>query len=264
VRFRGIPVGEVLRIEGVYYPETGNMIPRLTMELHPQTMENAVLEEGEYTILPVLLERGMRASLKSASLLTGQLYVALDFHPNIPERYLGSGDEAYPELPTIDSGFDEALAKLSELPIEEVIMRVGGAFTAAEELLRNPHIDQILAALPALVADADTTVVDLNHYINRDLANATQEASGTLAMARTSLQSLTQAINEQTLVQVNSTLKELEGTLQQVHARLDANDPLMYELIATLNEIGSAARSIRDLADALEEHPESLVRGKTQ
>jgi paraquat-inducible protein B len=59
-------------------------------------------------------------------------------------------------------------------------------------------------------------------------------------------------------------LKELEGTLQQVHARLDANDPLMYELIATLNEIGSAARSIRDLADALEEHPESLVRGKTQ
>jgi paraquat-inducible protein B len=264
VRFRGIPIGEVLEIDGVYNPETGDMTPRLTLEFHPENMENAIVEEGEYTLLPLLLKHGMRASLKSASLLTGQLYVALDFHRNVPERYLGSGDEAYPELPTIDSGFDEALAKLSELPIEEVILRVGGAFEAAEELLRNPHIDEILAALPALVTDADKTVIDLSNFINRDLADATLEASGTLAEARTSLQSLTQAINEQTLVQVDSTLKELEGTLQLVHKRLEENDPLMYELLTALHEIGSAARSIRNLADAIEEHPESLVRGKTE
>jgi len=264
VRFRGIPIGEVLEIDGVYDPATGDMTPRLTLEFHPENMENAIVEEGKYTLLPLLLEHGMRASLKSASLLTGQLYVALDFHPNIPERYLGSGDEAYPELPTIDSGFDEALAKLSELPIEEVILRVGGAFAAAEELLRNPHFDEILAALPALVADVDTTVIDLRHFINSDLAGATQAASGTLAVARTSLQTLTRTINDESLVQVDSTLKELEATLQLLHTHMESNDPLMYELLAALHEIGSAARSVRDLADALEKHPESLVRGKKQ
>jgi paraquat-inducible protein B len=262
VRFRGIPVGEVRKIDGVYDPETGLMIPRLMMEFHPETLENAVVEEGEYTLLPLLLERGLRASLKSASLLTGQLYVALDFHPDIPERYLGTGSDEYPEMPTIDSGFDEALAKLSELPVEEMIVRVSNAFSAAEDLLRNPHIDEILAVLPTLLTDTDSTVVDLRQFINRDLTDAAQTASRTLAVARTSLQSLTQTINDETLVQVDSTLTELENTLQLVHTHLETNGPLMYELLAALNEISNAARSVRDLADALEEHPEALIRGK--
>jgi paraquat-inducible protein B len=264
VRFRGIPLGEVLEIEGVFDPQTGNMIPRVVLEIRPESMENAVLEDGEYTLLRLLLDRGVRASLKSASLLTGQLYVALDFHPNVPERYLGSGAEAYPEMPTIDSGFDEALAKLSELPIEEVILRVSSAFSAAEDLMRNPHIAELLAVLPKLVKDADTTVVDLRQFINRDLTDAAQNASQALVVVRKSMQSLSDSLNEETLVQVESTLIELESTLQLVSARLEANDPLMYELITSLQEIGDAARSVRDLADALEEHPESLLRGKTQ
>jgi len=264
MRFRGIPVGEVLKIDGVYDPETGNMIPRITLEFHPETMENAVVEEGEYTLLPFLLARGMRASLKSASLLTGQLYVALDFHPGTPERYLGSGNDAYPELPTIDSGLDQAIAKLSGLPIEELFVRLNGALSAAEDLLRNPHIDESLAVLPTLFTDADTTLVDLRRFINRDLTDATQNASRVLAVARTSLQSLTQTLSDETLVQVDATLAELENTLQLVRQHLEANDPLMYELLGSLHEIASAARSVRDLADALEEHPESLFRGKTQ
>jgi len=264
MRFRGIPVGEVLKIDGVYDPETGNMIPRVTLEFHPETMENAVVEEGEYTLLPFLLARGMRASLKSASLLTGQLYVALDFYPGTPERYLGSGIDAFPELPTIDSGLDQAIAKLSGLPIEELFVRMNGALSAAEDLLRNPHIDESLAVLPALFMDADSTLVDLRQYVNRDLTDATRNASRALAVARTSLQSLTQTIGDETLVQVDATLAELENTLQMVHQHLEANDPLMYELRGALHEIASAARSVRDLADALEEHPESLFRGKTQ
>lgn len=264
VRFRGIPLGEVLEIEGVFDPTTGNMIPRVIFEVHPESMENAVLEGGEYTLLRLLLDRGVRASLKSASLLTGQLYVALDFHPNTPERYLGSGDEAYPEMPTIDSGFDEALAKLSELPIEEVILRVSSAFSAAEDLLRSPDIAESLAVLPALLTGAGTTVVDLRNFINRDLTDAAQSASQALVVVQTSMQSLSDTLNEETFVQVESTLTELESTLKLLHEHMESNDPLMYELVTALHEIGDAARSVRDLADALEEHPESLIRGKTQ
>lgn len=264
VRFRGIPVGEVIDLDGVYDPDTGNVMPRLILEIRPERLENAVVEEGDYTLLPLLLQKGLRARLKSASLLTGQLYVALDFHPGTPERYFGTRDEKYPEMPTIDSGFDEALAKLSELPIEEVMLRVSDAFLAAEDLLRNPHIDEVLSELPTLLRDTDSTVVDLRRFINRDLTVATLNASEALVVAGTSLQSLTESINEETLVQVDSTLRELEDTLQLIHTRLEMNDPLMHELLSALDEIGNAARSVRDLADALEEHPESLVRGKTQ
>ncbi len=262
IRFRGIPVGEVLQIDGVYNPDTGNMIPRLTLEFHPETMENAYVEEGEYTLLPFLLERGMRASLKSASLLTGQLYVSLDFHPGTPERYLGSGIDDYPELPTIDSGLDQVIAKLTELPLEELFASLNGALAAAEDLLRHPRVEESLAALPTLLTDADMTVVDLRHLLNRELTTVAREASRTLVATRSAVQSLSTTITEESLVQVNSTLADFEETLQLLQDRLAANDPLMHELVAALREIGSAARSVRELADALEEHPESLVRGK--
>ena len=262
MRFRGIPVGEVLKIDGVYDPTTGNMIPRITLEFHPETMENAYVEEGEYTLLPFLLASGMRASLKSASLLTGQLYVSLDFHPGTPERYLGSGIDEYPELPTLDSGLDQVIAKLTELPIEELIAHLNGALAAAEDLLRHPRVEESLAALPILLTDVDLTVVDLKRFMNRDLVAVAGEASQTLVAARSALQSLSTAITEESLVQVNSTLTEFEETLQLLQERLDANEPLMHELTAALREIGDAARSVRDLADVLEEHPESLVRGK--
>ena len=280
IRFRGIPVGEVLRIDGIYDPETGNMIPRLTLEFRPETMENARVEEGEYTLLPLLLKSGMRASLKSASILTGQLYVALDFHPDKPERYLGSGIDAYPELPTIDSGLDEVITKFSELPIEEVVARMTSTLAAAEDLLRNPHLDESLAALPTLLTDADTFVVDLRQFMKSDVSNTMREASRTLESARKSMQTLTTTVNDETLVQLNSTLiefekmaqllekrisstlTEFEKTSQLVQKRLSKKDPLTVELIATLRQIKSAARAVSDLAEALERQPESLIRGK--
>jgi phospholipid/cholesterol/gamma-HCH transport system substrate-binding protein len=262
VRFRGIPVGQVLEIDGVYNPQTGRMIPRLTMEFHPEVLENAVVSEGEYSLLPFLLESGLRASLKSASLLTGQLYVSLDFRPGIPERYLGTGDDEYPEMPTVDSGFDKALEKISEIPVHELVANLSSAASAAEDLLRNPHINESLAALPGLLTEADATVVGVRRFISSDLTEATGEASETLVVARTSIQALAETINKDTLVKLDSTLVELESTLQLAHKHLESNDPLMHELLSALHEISNAARSIRSLADALEEHPEALIRGK--
>ena len=264
VRLRGIPIGEIIKIEGDFKPGTGDMIPRLTMEIYPEIMQNAVVEEGEYTLLPALLARGLRARLKSNSLLTGQLYLALDFYPGTEERYMGGGNDPYPEMPTIDSGLDQAIAKLSELPIHELVLRASSTLEAIEDLLRNPYIGQALAALPPLLEDADSTVVSLQQLMERDVVNTLGEANETLAVTRESLVTLTASVNEESLVKLNSTLAEFEATTVLLQERLDSKDPLTQELLGAIREIGAAARSVRDLADALEENPESLVRGKTQ
>ncbi len=262
VRFRGIPVGKVIHIDGIYNPKTGNMIPRLILEIHPETLRNVVINDADHTQFFLLIKNGMRAKLKSASLLTGQLYVALDFYPNTPVRRLGSDSEEYPEMPTIDSGLDQALAKLSELPIEEVLVRLGSTLAAVEELLKNPHVNEALAALPPLLRDADTGVVDLTQFVNHDLALMAQDASQTLASVRNSFEILSTKLTDESLVQINSTLIELENTLQLAQKRLSRDDPLTYELLSALREVGSAARSMRAFADYLEEHPESLIKGK--
>lgn len=264
VRFRGIPIGEVTQITGVYDPQTGDMIPRITIEFLPETLENAIVTEGEYTLFPLLLEHGMRATLKSASLLTGQLYVSLDFHPGTPIRKLGSTADAFPEMPTIDSGLDKVINRLSDLPIEDVMIRTASTLAAAEELLRNPEINKALAALAPLLVDMNATILDLRQFLNQDLKTISREVSQTLVTAQDSVETLTKLLTDETLVKVNTTLDELEKSLQVVQQRLSPDDPLSYELLSTVRELGSAARSMRDLADYLEQHPESLLRGKTK
>lgn len=262
VRFRGIPVGKVIHIDGIYNPETGNMIPRLILEIHPETLKNIVLNEEEYAPFILLVKNGMRAKLKSASLLTGQLYVALDFYPNTPVRRLGSNSEEYPEMPTIDSGLDQALAMISELPIEEILVRLASTLAAVEELLRNPHVNEALAALPPLLRDADTGVVDLTQFVNHDLPRVMQEASQTLASVRKSFETLSTKLTGEASVRINSILTELENTLKLAQKRLSTDDPLTYELITAVREVGKAARSMRAFVDYLEEHPEALIKGK--
>ncbi len=243
VKFRGIPVGEVVEIDGIYDPETGGVIPRLTLKFLPESLVNARVEEGEYTLLPSLLKYGLRASLKSQSILTGQLYVALDYHPDTPERRLGGNKDEYPELPSLDSGLDEMMAKLKDLPLEEVLVRAASALEAAEELLRNPKISESLDSLPPLLADADLAVIDLRKFVNDNLSIVASEATRTLMLA-------------------SENFVELEATLQLLQKRLDRDDPLTREIVRTLRELGSASRSVRELADFLEEHPEALLKGK--
>ncbi len=262
VRFRGIPVGEVKSIDGVYDPETGNMIPRVTLEFLPETLENAMVTEGEYTLFPALLSRGLRASLKSASILTGQLYVSMDFHPGEHARYLSTGSDDYPEMPTIDSGFDEALAKLSDLPIEEVLRRVATVLEAAELLLRDPNIALSLKSLAGLVHNADGGVSELRALIDTDVRSTINEAAMLFSTSRESAAELTRKLSDESLVQLDRTLAELEQTLALARSRLSPGDPITRELITALREIASAAKSTSDLADAIEENPEALLRGK--
>ncbi len=263
VKFKGIPVGEVLSIEGVYDSKTGLVLPRVTFEFRPETLTGAKVREGEYTLLPLLLQQGLRVSLKSQSILTGQLFVAMNFHPGTPERRLGNNSDEYPELPTLDSGLDDMIAKVQDLPIDEVMARVVSTLEAAEELLRNPDIGEALEELPALLRDTDLAIVDMQKFLNDNLTAGASEASKTLAVARDSLGTLTEQMTNETLVQIRQTLEELEVLLSLASQRLELSDPLMYELLTTLREVQGVTHSMRDLTDYLEEHPEALIRGKT-
>lgn len=262
VRFRGIPIGKVTHIDGIYDPDTGNMIPRLTLEVRPETLVNAVLEEDEYNLFQLLLKNGMRASLKAESLLTGHLYVSLDFHPDKPVRFLGTGDEDYPEMPTIDSGLDAALAKLSHLPIEELITRAAAAMAATEDLLRDPNIRAALDSLALLLQHTDETVVDVNALVQNNLGNTLTEIDQTLISARASISTLTERVADGSLKQADAMMHELEQSLILLQVRMSRDDPLNHELLAVLRQIAAAAKSISALTDYLEEHPEALLKGK--
>src|SRR5206468_12391003 len=98
-------------------------------------------------VLEGCLRRGMRASLGMQSIVTGVLYIALDFYPGTPMKLLGL-DPTHPEVPTIPSDIDqfkatvqEALGDLKKLPLEALLTEHLGRLNWANTLreTRDPN-----------------------------------------------------------------------------------------------------------------------------
>jgi paraquat-inducible protein B len=65
------------------------------------------------------------------------------------------------------------------------------------------------------------------------------------------------------LAALQQTLGSVQGTLNSVDRNFTADDaPLQRNATQTLSELQRAAQSLRNLADYLQQHPETLLRGK--
>ena len=264
IKFRGIEVGQVKTIEGVYDTETSIVTPRLVLEFYPEKLRNAQVAKGEYTLFRPLVERGMRASLKSQSLLTGQLYISLDFYENKPERQLGDGNDKYPEMPTIDSGLGEIFQAFEDLPLDVLVAQLTNTLQSVEEILQNDGVEESANYLPILLKDTDAAITAIATFISGDLPNTSEQLRSFLRTGEGSVEQLTNRLTSETLVDMEKTLKELELTLSTARARLDKSDPVSYEATNALREVTNAAASLRRFTNYLEAHPEALLRGRNQ
>ena len=251
------PVSSVLRgrAEIVVYPE------RLLRRLGPQqAREQLKDDESERFLLfkRLIEERHLRAQLRSGSLLTGQLYVAFDYFPDAPRAKVDMS-QATPELPTVRSTIPELEAKLSsivakldQLPLDQI----------------GAQVTEALGTLNVTLKDASTTLNNVNTNVTPELKPALEDLRRMIATADNLLKSNVTG----TLDQVNTTLEDLrrplataDAVLKNADATLMGKDaPLQQDLRDTLQEVIKAVRSLRIFLDYLDQHPESLLRGKTE
>jgi paraquat-inducible protein B len=203
-------------------------------------------------------QRGLRAQLRSGSLLTGQLYVAFDLFPDAPRATIDWSREV-PVLPVVPSTLPDLeakltsiIAKLDKLPYEAI----GADLTRA------------LGTLNSMLQDASTALNRLDAEVTPGLKTTLEELGRVVATTDGLLKTGVSA----TLGEVNATLAELRRPLATADAVLKNTDatlvgrnaPLQRELRETLQELTGAARSLRVLMDYLERHPDALLRGKTE
>ena len=264
VKFRGIEIGIVQTIEGTYNADTGIVLPRLTLETYPETLVNVMSKSEDYALFESLVANGMRASLKSQSILTGQLYVALDFYDDRPVRRLGHSSDPYPEMPTFDSGLGELFEAFEDLPLDALVTQFTSTLSALEILLTNDGIKQSADFLPQLLTDIDAAVLAISAFAGNDLPVTSKQLRSFLVSSEASITQLSDKLTLETLVDLEETFHQLNLTLELARTRLDPNDPISYELTNALREVSRAAASLRMLTDFLEEHPEALIRGRSQ
>jgi paraquat-inducible protein B len=264
VTFFGLPAGEVTDVGLELDTTTSTVRGRVEIVSHPerllerasatQAAEVAVLvQSGQQrrAFLQRMVERrGLRAQLRSGSLITGQLYVAFDYFPDAPKVTLDWNRDV-PVLPVVPSTVTDLEAKLSGI---------------VAKLDKLPY-EAIGADVTKMLAGLSVTLGDASKAVNRIDTDVTPELKTTLEAARRALVTTDGVLKNDvntTLEQLRRALTTADGVLKNTDAALLGKDaPGQQELRDALQEITRAARSLRTLTDYLERHPESLIWGKT-
>lgn len=247
VEFRGIKVGTVTDVHLNLDFRTKKVRIPVTIDLDPENFFSveqvkealgavqADIEAGRRPVVEKLVEQGLRARLKTGSLLTGQLYVDLDLYPDVPPKQLVYGKD-YPEIPTLPSlteelqkDVTEILAKLRKLPLDRIGSELLGTVQGANRVANAPELREALRSLDSALKD---------------------------------VRKLAQTADSQIVVLATGMEKSL-GSVRQVVQQMEPGSPMAVNLNKALEELSSAARSIRTLSDYLDRHPEALLKGKS-
>lgn len=223
VEYRGIQVGQVKRIlvkelaqQGM--EGTGKAIPVLIylepgrLQI-PDTVDSLAKLRAD---IKKSVRNGMRATLQTGNLLTGQQLISIDYYPDEDPKELGQFEQ-YTTIPTIETGVDRLetqvnslLEKLNALPLEETVIGANKAIASAD------------VALVSLKTTLDSTN---NLLINSNTEAMPDELVATLKKTRLVLDGFTQ--NAELYKNLNASLRTLDATLNntQVLTRKLADKP---------------------------------------
>ena len=155
VTFRGVRIGEVANIQMYYDPDKPQIWIPVIIQIDPDKIQgNFPSQKRIDQSVKELVDRGLRAQLKLQSLVTGQLYVEFDFHPNRPVRLIKAelpgatdADRDLMELPTIASDLQEIEQTLQKLPLDTMASQAIRTFEGIERFLAAEQTRQAMTHL---------------------------------------------------------------------------------------------------------------------
>jgi paraquat-inducible protein B len=251
VLFQGVPVGSVVSIIIVADPVKQQTYIPVIIEIgldRFQVLVAGQLADPEKN-MPRLIERGLRGMLSMQSLITGKLLIEIDFYPGTPVN-LKNINKRYTEIPTIPSTTSKLARALGKLDLEAVQKKLESALDGFAKLADNPDLAASIRGLKETLRDTRKLVNRLDRQVD-PLAKDTKKTVNDIGKLARNLDG-----------RVGGVADSLDKTLSSLRGVVSEDSPLVVELQNTLKEISAMSRSIRELADYLEEHPETLIRGK--
>lgn len=235
VDLRGVTVGKVSRISVDLDTRKKRFVMPVEVKFYPERLRASYRSKSRLPgqrhsreLINALVSNGMRAQIRSGNLLTGQLYIALDFFPKASPARINWAQNP-PEFPTILGNMEQfqtmlmqIVQKIDKLPLEEISGDMRKTLQSLSETLKNAD---------RLLKNVDTTVVPETRLMLED---------------------------------ARKTLKEADKALAGARQTLSADAPLQKDLRDTLREVGRAAQSLKVLSEYLERHPEALISGKKE
>ena len=212
-------------------------------------------EQSDAELARVMIEAGLRASVRSSSFIAGQRSVDLDFNPEQKPRLSGI-PTPYPEIPTAPTGMEvinerveATLRKISDVPIDEVIIQLNTTLATLQRVLEQSNAPGTTRELRETLGAATKTLVAAEKAIGR--------VDGVGGQAEATLKSM-----DETMKGVQKTLDRLDKTLATVDRGVEGTGDLRVEATKTLDEMNELLKALRTLVENLQQRPETLLRGK--
>ena len=213
--FRGVEIGQVRSIDLKFDPATDDFSTPVLVDIYPDRLiqqKTASDNDRDHRVLHVaeLIKRGLRAQLRTGSLLTGQLYVALDFFPAAaPARFDAKAEPL--ELPTVPSDLEELqkqvqsiLQKLDKVPFDTLGEDAHHVMVSLDASLKN---------IDTLMKRTDNDVLPEIRDSLRELQKTMQATQATLAEDSPMQQDTRQALRG--VAEATRSLKALTDSLDR-------------------------------------------------
>ncbi|AOX17638.1 PqiB family protein [Kozakia baliensis] len=244
VAMYGIPVGSVTGVKLDINQKEASARVRVDMEIEPERVfdEQHLQDLSKYDgLLAGLVAHGMRASVESASFLTGESMIGLQFVKNAKPVFL-TYEDGIPIVPSQPGGFDGIMAsaattmdKVAAMPLTQIGEHLNDLLAHTDKRIDSPEVKQSLTALRDSL---------------RHMSTLTQHADEGMKPLMKRLPEMSAA---------------LQGTLQNaqtVLASYGGDTDFHRDLEGMVVQLGEAARSIRFLTDYLNRHPSALITGR--
>lgn len=233
VEFRGITIGRVSDISFDLVPAAhDNRIPVL-VEIDPALMRPEAIRgtaDADPDFLKNAVRKGLRASLKTASLITGALFVDLDYYDDTMPAELGKAGD-YITVPTVTAGYAQLEAKL----------------TAILDKIQALPVERTMDQLAAAAEEAKITITEARTTM--------KEFEATAAAAR-------KVLEDPEFRKLPADLRQSITQLEKTITSIGPDGAIQGDLQRTLDELRAALRAIKSVSTTVDENPKSLIFGK--
>ncbi|GFM80042.1 mammalian cell entry protein [Pseudomonas cichorii] len=184
VDFLGVNIGKVVSVDLDYDPATGTFPSIVGAVIYPNRLGAAESklrqlggrgneDEQSARILNAFVNNGLRAQARTGNLLTGQLYIAMEFDPKAPK--VTFNPKARPlEIPTVPGNFDKLqeqlqafVDKLSKVPIDELASNLNGNLIELQKTLKQVN-GSVLPQMRGTLQQAEKTLSSANETLGED------------------------------------------------------------------------------------------------
>ena len=237
VKLRGFTVGEVRDVGFRYDAKSGSLATPVTLALYPALFPTEAAAGGDpdaalSAAIDRLIGEGLRARLERDPPLVGTPQVALEIAPDSAGTVPATADgvKQIPAAP--GGGVNSIVERINKLPVDQIAQNVLDTTRHVDKLVSSPQLGDAIAELDATLKQIDET---------------TRRAGPKIT----------------TLVEsLRKTAAQLQQTARSANTVLGGT-PGQNALPETMREVTDAARSLRELADFLDRHPEALLEGRS-